>query len=128
MSITKEFVLPLENRPGAFAELAAGLGKEGINIVGFLLEAQGEFGLVRLVTDDAARTGAFLDEGHQRYRVNDAIVVAVPNVAGAVGVLAERLAASGVNIHAAYPSAGPQGGSFVTFVVDDMQSARKILQ
>lgn len=123
----KEFVLALENRPGTIAEVATALGKANINIVGFLMEAQGEFGVARIVTNDATKTESWLKQANRQYRAHEIITVPIKDQPGELGRLTSALAKSGVNVTAAYPTATPSGIG-ITFAVDDLNTARKVLQ
>lgn len=123
----KEFVLPLENRPGTLAEVATALGKANINIVGFLLEAQGDYGIARVVTSDPGKTESWLRSSGKPYRTNDVITIPVQDKAGELGRIATTLSKSGVNITAAYPTTTPTGLG-LTFAVNDAQTAKKVLQ
>lgn len=124
---SREFVMPLENRPGTLAEIATALGKANVNIVGFLLEAQGDYGIVRVVTNDAGKTESWLKSSGRPYRANDVITINVQDKPGELGRIASTLAKSGVNVTAAYPTSGPKGIG-ITFAVDDVGSAKKALQ
>lgn len=123
----KEFVLPLENRPGTFAEVATALGKANINIIGFLLEAQGDYGVARVVTSDPGKTESWLKSSSKPYRTNDVITIPVKDQAGELGRIATTLSKSGVNVNAAYPTTTPNGFG-LTFAVSDVQTAKKALQ
>lgn len=123
----KEFVLPLENRPGTLAEVATALGKSNINIIGFLLEAQGDFGVARVVTSDPGKTESWLKSINKPYRANDVITVPVQDKPGELGRITTTLSKSGVNVNAAYPTTTPNGIG-LTFAVSDLQTAKKVLQ
>ena len=124
----REFVIPLENRPGTVAEVATALGKANINILGFLLEAQGDFGVARIITSDPAKTEGWLKQTARPYRTNDVITVNVPNNPGELGRITTKLAASGVNINAAYSTTAIGSNTpGITLAVSDINSARKAL-
>ena len=126
-TIAKEFVIPLENRPGTLAEVATALGKANVNILGFLLEAQGDFGVARIVTSDPAKTEGWLKQTSRAYRANDVVTVPAQNAPGELGRITSKLAASGVNVNAAYPSATAANQVGLTFAVDDVAGAKKAL-
>jgi hypothetical protein len=73
----REFVVPLENKPGTLADVATSLGKANINIQGYLLEAQGDFGVFRFITNEPAKTEGWLKQTNRPYRANDVIVTPV---------------------------------------------------
>lgn len=127
VSTGKEFVVPLANETGALAELAMALARDDINVLGFACEGGPEFGAIRLVTDNARATERMLREARHAFRVNDVVTVSAPNTPGQLALVAQRLAASGVNVHAAYTTAAEDGAAVLTFSVDDLRSAQKIL-
>lgn len=124
----REFVIALENRPGTVAEVASALGKANVNILGFLVEAQGEFGVARIVTSDPTKTEGWLKQTNRPYRANEVITVNVPNNPGELGRIASKLSASGININAAYATTRPGNANpGITLAVDNVPSARKVL-
>lgn len=124
---TKEFVIPLENKPGTLADVAATLGKANVNIQAYLLEAQGDFGVFRFVPSDVAKTESWLKTANRPYRVNDVVTVTVANKPGELGRIAQKLAASGVNIVASYPVAPSGSETQIAFAVNDVATAKKVL-
>lgn len=119
----KEFVIPLENRPGTLAEVASSLGKANVNIIGYLVQAQGEYGVVRIITSDPAKTEGWLKQTNRAYRVNEVVWTPVQPQPGELGRIATILSKSGVNIHATYPTEN----SGLAFAVDNVPGARKAL-
>lgn len=124
---SKEFVLPVENKAGTLADIASVLADKQINITAFLCESRGEYGILRMVTDQPEATAATLRDAHQTFRMNDVVSVRVPDRPGELARLAQLLAAGGVNLSAAYASSASDGGTLLTFVPDDVHSAQKVL-
>ena len=125
-TIQKEFVTPLENKPGTIAEVASALAKANVNIVGYLLEGQGDFGIFRFATSDAAKTEEWLKSTRRAYRVNEIVTVPVKDAPGELARVATTLSASGINITASYPTT-TAGGIAISFAVDDIHAAKKAL-
>jgi hypothetical protein len=122
----KEFVIPLENKPGALAEVTTALGKANVNVLGYSLGAQGEFGVFRFTTSDPAKTEGWLKQSSRAYRASDVLTVNAPNNPGELGRIAAMLAKSGVNINASYPaSVGTNVG--ILLAVNDITAAKKVL-
>lgn len=119
----KEFVIPLENKPGTLADVATSLGKANINIIGYLVQAQGEYGIVRMITSDPAKTEGWLKQTNRPFRMNEVVWTPVKPQPGELGRIATALSKSGVNITATYPT--ENGG--LAFCVDNVPSARKAL-
>ncbi|MGQ0535392.1 MAG: ACT domain-containing protein [Methanobacteriota archaeon] len=125
---TKEFIVALENRPGTLAEIATALGRSNVNINGFALQAQGDFGQFRFVTDDTTKAEQFLKGTRYSYRTREAVTVHVPNRPGELAKIAQKLTSSGINIEASYPLASTGTEPQIAFSVHDVPSALKILQ
>lgn len=99
------------------------LGKANINIIGYLVQAQGEYGIVRLITSDPAKTEGWLRQTNRMHHVNDVVWTPVKPQPGELGRIAATLSKSSVNITATYPT--ENGG--LAFCVDNVPSARKAL-
>ena len=119
----KEFVIPIENKPGTFAAVASALGSANVNIVGCLVQAQGEYGIVRLITSDPAKTEAWLKQTNHAYRTNDVVWTPLSPKPGELGRVATLLSKSGINITATYPTEN----NGMAFAVDNVPSAKKVL-
>ena len=125
MNVTtqKEFVIPLENKPGTLAEVASSLGKANVNIVGFLVQAQGEYGIIRLITNDPLKTESWLRQTNRMFHVNEVVWTPAKPQPGELGRIATTLTKSGINVTASYPT--ENGG--IAFCVNDVPGARKVL-
>ncbi len=125
---TKEFVVTIENKPGTLADIATALGGAGVNITGFFCQAAGDFGIVRLLTSDPAKTESWLKASKYTWRWHDVLTGPVSNSPGELGRLTKALASGGVNIDACYPNVIPgQTTPSVAFCVSDLAAAKKIL-
>lgn len=124
----RAFIIKLENRPGALADLGEALGERGVNITGLsgmTWDAGG--GGLGIITndDDAART--VLEDRNAEYREVELISAAIEDRPGALGAAARRLAERDVNIETVIPT-GMQGGRVtIAFGVDDVAAAREAL-
>ena len=128
MALSTQFVVFLENRPGALAELAEVLAEAEVNIEALLLEGSVDFGNVRLhVSNDRKAEKALKEAGYQ-YRAAKAITLTIGNEPGALADVAKKLAKSKVNIDALFGTTAP-GSDEAEFVlmVNDEAKARKAL-
>lgn len=125
---TKEFVVTVENRPGTLAELARALAQANVNILGLDSDALGEFGTIRLVTQDPAGTERTLQQRGFKFRSGEVLTVRVPNRPGTIADAAERLARSGINIENLYGYASPGADEQALVLrVRDLPQAEKVL-
>jgi len=99
MAKTKQFTIPVENRPGAAAEIARTLGDAKVNILSLLATAQGTSGTIELVADDARRAKKALDAARISYRETVAEEYELANKPGALAQCLDRLASRGVNLN-----------------------------
>lgn len=126
--MSTQFVVFLENRPGALAELAEVFADAGVNIEAILLEGSVDFGNVRIhVSNDRKAEKALKDAGYQ-FRAANAITLSLGNEPGALADMAKKLAKAKVNIDALFGTTAPGSGQaeFVVMVNDEAK-ARKAL-
>lgn len=101
--MAKDLTIVLEDRPGILAELGEALGGAGINIEGFCGYRSDGTGIVHLLVDDAAAARSAIEAaGLEVKDERDVIVVDVEDRPGAMGVIARRIANSGVSLDVAY--------------------------
>lgn len=119
MAKTKQFIVTVENRPGAVAEIARTLGNAKVNILALLGRAQETSGTVQLVVDDARRAKKALDESGLTYQETTAEEYEIPNKPGALAQCLDKLSARGVNLNSICATA-PKGGkkAVVVYTVD----------
>ena len=109
MAKMKQFIVTVENRPGAVAEIAKTLGNAKVNILSLLGRAEDTKGAVQLVVDDARRAKKALDESGLTYQEARAEEHEIPNKPGALAQHLDKLAAKGVNLNSICATA-PKGG------------------
>ncbi|MEA3199742.1 MAG: hypothetical protein QOE90_1170 [Thermoplasmata archaeon] len=123
-----QFVVFLENRPGALAELAEVLAAAGVNIEAMLLEGSVDFGNVRLHVSSPRKAEKALKEAGYQYRAGEAITISLSNEPGQLAEVSRKLAKAKINIDALFGTTAP-GTDQAEFVlmVDDPAKARKAL-
>lgn len=126
--MSTQFVVFLENRPGALADLADTLADAEVNIEAILLEGSVDFGNVRLHVDSPRKAEKALKDGGYQYRKGEAITLHLPNEPGALAEVAKKLAKAKINIDALFGTTAP-GSEKAEFVllVSDEEKARKAL-
>ena len=127
-ALTTQFVVFLENRPGALAELADLLAAAEVNIEAILLEGSVDFGNVRLHLSNPRKAEKALKDAGYQYRKGEAILLQLPNEPGALADVAKKLAKAKVNIDSLFGTTAP-GSNQAEFVllVSDEAKARKAL-
>ena len=109
MAKTKQFIVTVENRPGAVAEIAKTLGNAKVNILSLLGRADETSGTVQLVVDDARRAKKALDESGLTYQETTAEEYEPPNKPGALAQYLDKLKAKGVNLNSICATASKGG-------------------
>ena len=92
----------LDNRPGRLAELCNLMGKNGIDIRALQLVEAGEFGLVRMITDNNTKAIELLTNSKMSFRKGEVLGVLMDDKPGTMGLIASLLGEASVNIEYAY--------------------------
>ena len=105
----------LDNRPGTLARTCQALARAKINILALSILDTVDHAMVRMVVDRPQEAEQVLSKLHAMVQRRDVLVMDLPNEAGALADIAERLAAAGINIEYAYCTATPahRGGALV---------------
>jgi hypothetical protein len=127
MPKAKQLSIPVENRPGTLARVAQALGNSRVNILAFLTTSSGAEGSVHVVVDKVNKAKKALDAAGLSYTEADVLHVLLPNVPGALGQFAGKLAAKDINITSGYQTTvkGSKKAS-VVLAVSDLDNAARI--
>ncbi len=127
-AMARQFVVQLKNQPGALAALAETLAARGVDLRAIGGGGIGEVGHVIMTTADDDTTRAVLEEGGYTYLEGESILAEVEDRPGGMAAIARALADAGVNIQG-HLFLGRWGDrAMFTFVVDDPETARPILE
>ena len=126
--MARQFVVQLKNQPGALAVLAEALAARGVDLRAIGGGGIGDSGHVIMTTADDDTTKAVLDDGGYTYVEGESIIAEVGDRPGGMAGVARDLANAGVNIYG-HLFLGRWGDrAMFTFVVDDPEKARPILE
>ncbi len=127
MSI-KQISVFLENRPGKLFELTKLLADQGIDMRALSIAETTDFGIARLIVDNAYRAAQVLREGQFIAQFSDVLVYAVPDEPGGLQRLLAYFNASQVNIEYMYAFLDSQKGrAYMIFRVTNTEAAEKAL-
>jgi hypothetical protein len=127
--LSRTIAVSLENRPGAFAEVADLFGQAGVDILGFSTQALGDFGQVIVFVDKFDAAVKALDRANLRYRTREVLLTEVDDRPGSLANLARTLAKAGVNIELAFNAVGVAAGrAAVVLEVSDVKAGRAALE
>ena len=128
METTKQITVFLENKPGRLANVLSALAHEKVNIIALSVMDKHEHSVLRMVTDNAAKTVQVIQELNTPFTEADVLVVDLRNQPGALAHVCETLAAEHVNIDYAYCSSGGRNGRVVgIFRVSNSEKAVRVL-
>ena len=126
--MAKQFVVQLKNEPGAMATLAEALAARGVDLRAIGGGSMGDSGHVIMTTADDETTKQVLEAGGYAYIEGESILTEVEDRPGGMARLSRALADANVNIYG-HLFLGRWGDrAMFTFVVDDPETARPILE
>ncbi len=113
--IDTQFAIFMDNRPGMLARTCQALASAKINILALSILDTVDHAVVRMVVDKPKDAEQVLSRLHAMVQRRDVVFLDFPNQVGALADIAERLAASGINLEYAYctASASHSAGAIV---------------
>jgi hypothetical protein len=129
MRRAKQISAWVEDRPGMLGALADALGRGGVSIRAFLAASLGGRGFVRVVVDRPAAARRIFRKHGWETTDDEVLEVQVVDRPGALGEVADRLGAAGVNIEYAYVGTA-KSARFVNLylAVADPKAALRLLR
>ena len=122
----------LDNHPGSLSEVMEKLDQNQIKIFALSIAEAGEFGLVRLITEDPTKATKILEDAEfnlAKSRKNIEVIVILITEKDRVSRITKVLGDSGLNIEYAYSSAVHMDGKFALVLrVNDLEKAEKTLK
>lgn len=129
MYVAPQFSVFMVNKPGVLALALAEFAKVRVNIVAITMMDSAEHGVMRVVFEDPVKARDVLSRLNMPYNETEVLCVNLANKAGALAVVAEKLAKGHVNISYAYCTAGAVGGRTTGVLkVSDVKKAMKLLE
>ena len=127
MSI-KQISVFLENKPGKLFELTGLLADNGIDMRALSIAETTDFGIARLIVNDAYGAAQVLREGQFIAQFSDVLAFAVPDEPGGLHHLLGEFNAAQVNIEYMYAFlGGKRGQAYMIFRVTNTEIAEKAL-
>jgi hypothetical protein len=119
----------LENRSGGLADVIDVLAKHEIDIKAVALADMADFGILRLIVDDADRTRAVLKENGFTADKTRVVAVEVPDRPGGLRDTLQALKRSGINVEYMYSAARRVGDcAIIVFRFDELGRALDALR
>ena len=124
----KQISVFVENKSGTLMEVTGILAEAGVNLEALNIAETNEYGIVRIIADDTAKAVDALIGSGFVIKVTPVIVAAVPNVAGGLNTVLEKIAAAGINIEYMYSIfGGKDADSKMVFKTDKPEELAKII-
>jgi hypothetical protein len=125
---TKQITVFLESKPGRLANILSSLAREKVNITAMSVMDKHEHSVLRVVTDDPAKTVQVVQGLNTPFTETDVLIVELRNQPGALAHVCEVLAAEHINVDYAYCSSGGRNGRVVgIFKVANVEKANRVL-
>ena len=124
MSI-KQISVFLENKPGTLKKLTSVMAKNNIDMRATSLAETKDFGIARIIVDDALEAVNTLKENDFVASLTSVLAVEIPDEAGGLDKLLEVFADAEVNIEYmyAFPGRGTSNHAYMIFRVADTKAA-----
>lgn len=128
MSIQQVSVF-LENKKGRLAEVTGLLARSGINIRALSLADTADFGVLRMIVDDAEKCRKILKENGMIVRMTDVIGVEVEDRPGGLNRILQLFGKNGINVEYMYAFVEKaKDNAIVVFRIDEIDKAKKALK
>jgi hypothetical protein len=122
----------LDNHPGSLSEVMAQLDKNQIKIFALSIADKGEFGMVRMITDNPAKATRILEDAEfnlAKAKRNIEVTVVLITDKDQMSRITKVLGDNGFNIDYAYSSAVHFDGKFALVLrINDLEMAEKTLK
>jgi hypothetical protein len=129
MPKAKQISAWVEDRPGMLGRVADALGERGISIRAFMAAVMDGKGFVRVVVDRPAAARRIFATHGWKTTEDEVVELTVPDRPGALGRVADRLGAAGVNIEYAYVGTARSASKVNLYLaVPDVKAAVKALR
>ena len=96
--IIKQISVFLENRAGQLAEITGILAQNGVDLHALHIAETADYGVLRLVPDDAERAAEILQQHGFVLKLNRVVTVGVPDRPGGLHELLQRIAQAQLDI------------------------------
>ena len=123
----KQLTVFIENRTGRLSEVLDVLKENGVNILSLSLADTTEFGLLRLIVDNAALGKERLTEKGFSSLLSDVSIIKIPHKVGSLQQLLKTVDENGVNIEYMYGLSIESDEAYVVLKASDVNKIDKIL-
>ena len=123
----KQLTVFIENRAGRLSEVLSVLKENDVNILSLSLADTTEFGLLRLIVDNAARGKEKLTENGYSSLLSDVSIIEIPHKVGSLQELLKAIDDNGVNIEYMYGLSIESDTAYVVLKASDLFGLMEVL-
>ena len=123
----KQLTVFIENRAGRLSEVLDVLKSNDVNIFSLSLADTTEFGLLRLIVDDAAKGKDKLTENGFSSLLSDVSIIQIPHKVGSLQSLLEVIDENEINIEYMYGLSIESDQAYVVLKASDAEKLDKVL-
>ena len=125
MSMIKEILIPLKNKPGQLSAVGDLMLLNGIKIIAFQVSNEAGTDSLRMVVNDPERAMNVLRTAEYQAKENQAIACRIPDHPGGLNAVLKPLKSADINIDFIYPVIGP--GTALIMGIDQIEKGLKLL-
>lgn len=123
----KQLTVFIENRSGRLSEVLGVLKQNGVNILSLSLADTTEFGLLRLIVDNAALGKEKLTENGFSSLLSNVSIIQIPHKVGSLQELLKVIDEGGINIEYMYGLSIESEKAYVVLKASDIEKVDEIL-
>jgi hypothetical protein len=125
----EQITIFLENKSGRLADITDVLATNGINIRALSLADTVDFGILRLIVSDLAKTKQLLKDNGFTVGQNEVVAVEVPDLPGGLAGILSALRGKSINVEYMYAFVRKcEGNAVLIFRFDEIEKAIDALQ
>ena len=124
----KQLTVFIENRAGRLSDVLGALKNGGVNIISLSLADTPEFGLLRLIVDNAPLGKEKLTECGFSSLLSDVCIIKIPHKVGSLQALLQVIDKNGVNIEYMYGLSIESDEAYVVLKASDIAKVDDLLK
>lgn len=124
----KQLTVFIENRTGRLSEVLSVLRENNVNIISMSLADTTEYGLLRLIVDNAQIGKDRLNEKGFSSLLSDVSIIKIPHEVGSLQLLLKAIDEKGVNIEYMYGLSVDSDKAYVVLKASNTELIDKILE
>lgn len=125
--LAKQLTVFIENRAGRLSEVLSVLKENDVNILSLSLADTTEFGLLRLIVDNAAKGKEKLTENGYSSLLSNVSIIEIPHKVGSLQSLLKAIDENGVNIEYMYGLSIESDTAYVVLKASDVNGLMEVL-